>query len=63
MTYSDTNSILARCSKGKFMLSMSVTLSKIFAPKRDGVRANWRGLPNEELYDLYSSPNIAPTIN
>jgi len=39
MTYSDINNILALCSKGKFM-AMSVTLSKIFAPKRDGVKAD-----------------------
>ena len=44
------------------MLVMSVTLSKIFAPKRDGIRADWRGLRNEELYALCSSPSIAPGI-
>ena len=30
----------------------------IFEPKRDGVTAEWRKLFNEELNDLYSSPNI-----
>jgi hypothetical protein len=44
------------------MLAVSVTLSKILAPKGDEVTANWRGLPNEKLYDLFSSPNIAPAF-
>jgi hypothetical protein len=33
-------------------------LSKIFECQRDEVTGNWRTLHNEELYDLYSSPNI-----
>ena len=32
-------------------------LRRIFGPKRDKVR-QWRKLNNEELNDLYSSPNI-----
>ena len=31
---------------------------RIFGPKRDGVKVEWRKLRNEELDDLYSSPNI-----
>jgi len=30
----------------------------IFGPKRDEVTGEWRKLNNEELTDLYSSPNI-----
>jgi hypothetical protein len=30
----------------------------IFGPKRDEVTEDWRKLHNEELNDLYSSPNI-----
>jgi hypothetical protein len=33
-------------------------LSGVFGPKRDGVTGEWRKLHNEELNDLYSSPNI-----
>jgi hypothetical protein len=33
-------------------------LRKIFGPKRDEVTGEWRRLHNEELYALYSSPNI-----
>jgi hypothetical protein len=33
-------------------------LRRIFGPKRDEVTGEWRRLHNEELNDLYSSPNI-----
>jgi hypothetical protein len=33
-------------------------MRKIFGPKRDEVTGEWRRLHNEELYDLYSSPDI-----
>jgi hypothetical protein len=33
-------------------------LKMIFGLKRDGVTGEWRKLHNEELHDLYSSPNI-----
>jgi hypothetical protein len=33
-------------------------LRRIFGPKRDKVTGYWRKLHNEELNDLYSSPNI-----
>jgi len=35
---------------------------RIFGPKRDEVTGEWRKLHNEELNDLYSSPNIVPVI-
>ena len=33
-------------------------LRRIFGPKRDEVRGEWRKLHNEEVNDVYSSPNI-----
>jgi hypothetical protein len=37
-------------------------LRRIFGPKRDGATGEWRRLYNEELPDLYSSPNIIQVI-
>jgi hypothetical protein len=35
---------------------------RIFGPRRDEVTGEWRRLHNEELNDLYSSPNIVQVI-
>jgi hypothetical protein len=37
-------------------------LRRIFGPKRDKVIGEWRKLHNEELNNLYCSPNIAGVI-
>jgi hypothetical protein len=37
-------------------------LRGVFGPNRDGVTWEWRRLHNEELNDLYSSPNIIRVI-
>jgi hypothetical protein len=37
-------------------------LRRIFGSKRDEVTGEWRKLHNEELHDLYPSPNIVRVI-
>ena len=37
-------------------------LRRIFGPRRDEVTKEWRKLHNEELNDLYCSPNIVRVI-
>jgi hypothetical protein len=37
-------------------------LRRIFGPKRDEVTGEWRKLHNEELHNLYSSPDIIRKI-
>jgi hypothetical protein len=36
----------------------NMVLRRLFGPKRDEVTGEWRKLHNEELHNLYSSPDI-----
>jgi len=38
-------------------------LRRVFGPKRNEVRGEWRKLQNEELKDLYGSSSIVRVIN
>jgi hypothetical protein len=40
----------------------NTVLRRIFGSKRDELTREWRKLHNEELNDLYSSPNIVRVI-
>jgi len=46
----------------KLRLCENMVLRRIFGPRRDEVTEEWRRLHNEELNDLYSSPNIVRVI-
>jgi hypothetical protein len=37
-------------------------LRRIFGPKREEVAGGWRRLHNEELHNLYVSPNVIQVI-
>jgi hypothetical protein len=37
-------------------------LRRIFRPKREEVAGGWRRLHNEELNNLYASPNVTRVI-
>jgi len=46
----------------KLRVFENMVLRSIFGPRRDEVTGEWRRLHNEELNDLYSSPNIVRVI-
>jgi hypothetical protein len=64
--------VLDFCSAGSWFVTRSLTLReehrlrvfdnralrRIFGPKRDDVIGGWRKLHNEELQNLYPSPNV-----
>jgi hypothetical protein len=53
----ETRSLTLR-EERRLRMSENRVLRGIFGPKRDEVTGVWRKLHNEELHDLYYSPNV-----
>jgi hypothetical protein len=48
--------------KQRLMVFQYRVMRKAFGPRKDDIPAGWKRLHNEELNDLYSSPNIIRVI-
>jgi hypothetical protein len=47
----------------KYGMCLENRMLRIFANKREKVTGGWRELLNEEIHNLYPSPNIISVIN
>jgi len=56
------NIIISILINEKLRVFQYMVLRRIFVPRRDEVTGDWRRLHNEELNDLYCSPNIVRVI-
>ena len=54
--------LLTLREEGKLRMFANMVFRRIFGPRRDEVMEEWKRLHNEELNDLYSSPNIVQVI-
>jgi hypothetical protein len=57
----ETSSLILR-EEHSLRVFYNRVLRRIFGPKRDEVAEGWRKLHNEELHDLYLSPNTIRII-
>ena len=56
------NAFIILMEERKLRVFENMVLRRIYGPRRDEVTGEWRRLHNEELNDLYSSPNIVRVI-
>ena len=61
LSWCETWSLTLR-EERKLRVFEKMVLRGIFGPRRDEVTGDWRRLHNEELNDLYCSPNIVRVI-
>ena len=54
--------VLTQREERKLRVFENMVLRRIFGSRKDEVTGEWRRLHNEELNDLYSSPNIVRVI-
>jgi hypothetical protein len=54
--------VLVEKPEGRLRVFENGVLKRIFGPRRDEITGEWRKLHNEELNNLYSSPNILRVI-
>jgi len=54
--------LLTLSEKRRLRVYKNKLLSRIFTPKSDEVRGEWRKLHNKELNDMYSSSNFILVI-
>ena len=60
--YGSKNWSLTLREERRLRVFENCVLRRIFGPKRDEVTGEWRKLHNEELNNLYCSPNIVRVI-
>ena len=51
-----------QCNAARLRVFEKRVLRRIFGPRRDKITGEWRKLRNEELNDLYCSPNFVRVI-
>jgi hypothetical protein len=59
----DVTLSLALREGNSVMVFENKVMRRIFGPKREEVAGGWRRLHNEELHNLYASPNIIEMTN